>query len=133
MKSLLRRAARPLLFALGVLCIALGVLGAFLPLLPSTVFFIVAAWALARSHPPLQRRLLEHPLIGPPLRDWGAGRGLSARAKGLAVGSIVLSFTVTIGLVVEPLWLKLSLGVLAATLITYLLRQPTRPGLERDS
>lgn len=131
MKSLLRRAARPLLFALGVLCIALGVLGAFLPLLPSTVFFIVAAWAFARSHPPFQLRLLEHPLLGPPLRDWGAGRGLSARAKVLAVLSITLTFTVTIGFVVEPLWLRVALGVLAAVLITYLLRRPTRKALER--
>lgn len=114
-----------------MVCIALGVLGAFLPLLPSTVFFIVAAWALARSHPPLQRRLLEHPLLGPPLRDWGAGRGLSARAKLLAALSITLTFTVTIGFVIEPLWLRVALGVLALSLITYLLRQPTRKALER--
>lgn len=121
----LKRFSRPLLTGVGLLCVALGTVGAFLPLLPSTVFFIVAAWCFARGNPRLHRWLRRHPLIGPPLRDWRTGRGLSGRAKTLAVISITLTFSLSIAFVVEPLVVRALLGLFAVGLITYLLRQPT--------
>lgn len=93
--------------------------------MPSTVFFIVAAWCFARSNPGLLRWLRRHPVIGPPLRDWRAGRGLSARAKVAAVASIVLTFSLTLTVAVQGTLLRLLLALLALVLITYLLRQPT--------
>ena len=60
MSSLARRAWRALAFV----CVTIGAVNAFLPLLPTTVFWIVAAWALSKSSPELSRRLLEHPRFG---------------------------------------------------------------------
>ncbi len=120
-----RGPARVLFTGLGVVCVSLGFVGAFLPLVPSTVFILVAAWCFARGDPRLLRRLRRHRLFGPALKDWRAGRGLSARAKVAAVVSITLTFGISIGFVIEPPLLKLLLALFALGLITYLLRQPT--------
>lgn len=102
--------ARVFFTGLGLACVSLGFGGAFLPLVPSTVFILVAAWCFARGDPRLLRRLGRHRVFGPALRDWRAGRGPSARAKVAAALSITLTFGFSIGL------------------ITYLLRQPaSRP------
>ncbi len=116
---------RVLLTGLGLLCVLLGFIGAFLPLVPSTPFLIVAAWCFSRSNPGLHRRLRQHPTFGPALRDWQAGRGLSVGTKVAAVTSITLTFTLSIGFVVERPLVRILLALFAVGLITYLLRQPT--------
>ncbi len=52
------------------LCLALGVIGIFVPGLPTTVFILMAGWAAARSSPRFHNWLEGHPLFGPMLRDW---------------------------------------------------------------
>lgn len=116
---------RIFLTGLGFLCVLLGFIGAFLPLVPSTPFLIVAAWCFSRSNPRLHRHLRQHRLFGAALRDWHAGRGLSAGAKVAAVTSITLTFALSIGFVVERPLVRMLLALLAFGLITYLLRQPT--------
>lgn len=117
--------SRVLFTGLGLVCVLLGFIGAFLPLVPSTVFVLVAAWCFARGNPRLLRRLRRHRVFGPALKDWRAGRGLSARAKVAAALSITLAFAFSIGFVVEPPLLKRLLALFALGLIAYLLRQPT--------
>lgn len=119
------RPARVLFTGLGLVCVLLGFIGAFLPLVPSTVFILVAAWCFARGNPRLLRRLRRHRVFGPALKAWRAGRGLSARAKVAAVVSITLTFGISIGFVVKPPLVKLLLALFALGLITYLLKQPT--------
>lgn len=111
--------------ALGLLCLGLGVVGAFVPLLPSTIFLIIAAWCFARGNARFHRRLRRHPLFAPVL-DWRAGRGLSAATKIAAVGSIILTFSLSIVFVIESLLPKVLLAAFALGLSVYLLRQPTR-------
>ena len=120
-----RGPARVLYTGLGLACVFLGFVGAFLPLVPSTVFILIAAWCFSRGNPRLLRRLRRHRVFGPALQDWRAGRGLSARAKVAAALSITLTFGISIGFVAEPPLLKLLLALFALGLITYLLRQPT--------
>jgi uncharacterized membrane protein YbaN (DUF454 family) len=123
--SHLKQLLRVLLTGLGLLCVLLAFIGAFLPLVPSTPFLIVAAWCFSRSNPRLHRRLRQHSIFGPALRDWQTGRGLSAGAKVAAVVSITLAFGLSIGFVVEQPIIKILLVLFAVGLITYLLRQPT--------
>ena len=119
---------------LGLLCVLLGFVGAFLPLMPSTVFVIVAAWCFSRGNPRLLRRLRRHRLFGPALRDWRAGRGLSARTKVAAVVSITLTFGFSIGFVIERPLIRFLLALFALGLIAYLIKQPTsRPLLSGKS
>jgi uncharacterized membrane protein YbaN (DUF454 family) len=74
---------------LGLVSVGLGGLGIVIPGLPTTVFFIVAAWAFARSSPRLEAWVLGLPRIGPMVLDHRAGLGMSRRAKAFAAGSIV--------------------------------------------
>ena len=75
---------RWLFLSLGVMFLALGVVGAFLPLLPTTVFIILAAGCFARSSPRLETWLLGHPRFGPTLRAWRENGAIPRKAKILA-------------------------------------------------
>lgn len=81
----------PVYRALGALSVVLGVVGAFLPLLPTTPFLILAAWFFARSHPEWEAKLLEHPRAGPAIRAWRDHRAIPLLAKRAATGLMIIS------------------------------------------
>ena len=71
---------------------ATGIVGIFLPLLPTTPFLLAAAWCFSRSSPRLEQWLLDHRTFGQPLRDWRRDGAISARAKAIAVALMAASF-----------------------------------------
>ena len=88
---------RPLYLILGLASTALGIVGAFVPLLPTTPLLILATWFFARSSPRLERWLVEHPKFGPLLRAWREEGAIPRRAKilalcGIAVGVVFFWF-----------------------------------------
>ena len=87
-----RRWSRPLLFALGWVFTALGVIGLILPLMPGTIFLIAAAWCFSQSSPRFEAWLIGHPKLGPHVLRWRRTGAIARRAKYLACGSMLLSF-----------------------------------------
>jgi len=65
-------------------CIALGIIGALLPVMPTTPFLLLAAWAAPRGSPALHRWLYEHKTFGPVLEAWDENRAVSTTSKWLA-------------------------------------------------
>lgn len=65
----------------GALALVLGILGLFLPLLPTTPFLLLASWCFARGSERLHRWLLSHRVFGEYLRNFEAGRGIPLKAK----------------------------------------------------
>ena len=76
---------RRLHFVLGVVFLAIAVLGVLLPLLPTTPFLLLASYSFARSQPRLQQWLRRSPVFGRLLEDWERARGVRKRVKIVAV------------------------------------------------
>jgi uncharacterized protein len=83
--------ARWLLLSLAGLCLLLGVVGIFVPVVPTVPFLIVAAWCASRSSPRLHNWLVSHPHFGGPLRDWNEHGVVPRRAKWFATVMMALS------------------------------------------
>jgi uncharacterized membrane protein YbaN (DUF454 family) len=83
--------ARALYLVIGLLCVGLGAVGAFVPVLPTTPFMILAAAMFAKSSVRLERWLLDHKRFGPPLRAWRAHRVIPMRVKLVSWTSMLVS------------------------------------------
>lgn len=116
--------SRALYFTLGVVCVALGLVGIVLPLLPTTPFLLLAAFGFARSSPRWHERLRNSRAFGRHLRQWEHDRSIPADAKWRAYILIAVTFGVSIFLV-NRLALRILLIVLAAAVITFLAKLKT--------
>lgn len=124
-----RHAALPvrvLLFLAGSLSLALGVVGVFLPLLPTTPFVLLAAGCYMRASPAAYQWLRANRYFGPICRSGTEGRYLPPRAKAFAVGITLLSFAASIVLIAN--WpVRIVLVALGLAVTTWLIRLPTQP------
>lgn len=117
---------RLVLAGLGTLFVLLGLLGLFLPVLPTTPFLLLAAACYARSSRRIFDWLLNHPRFGPIIREWREYRSMPYRAKRTALLLIALSFGVSITFFV-PGWLaKLAMGIAGLLLMVWIARIPSR-------
>ena len=116
--------ARWCLLALGVVFTALGAVGAFLPVLPTTPFLLLAAACFVRSSPAFHRRLLENRVFGPYLAQWQRDHTVPREAKRKAYGLVIATFALSIALV-EGTRLRLALAGIGAALIAFLAWLPT--------
>lgn len=92
---------------IGIVSLILGAIGTVLPILPTTPFVILAAFAFGKSIPRVQRWLEESRAFGPAIKDWNANGAIAPKHKAMAltvmflvlIASVVLQFSVTIILV----------------------------------
>lgn len=121
---MLRRSAW---FAGGVTALALGLVGVFLPLLPTTPFVILAAACFAQSSPRLHDWLLRHPLFGPAIRDWRNHRAIPPGAKKAAVAAMAAAFALSLFLRL-PVWVLLAQGAVLLIAGGWIVTRPSGPG-----
>lgn len=115
---------RGLYVVLGSFFVGLGALGAFLPLLPTTPFLLLASFFYVRSSPRLNQRLLRSRLLGGFLRDWQQRGGVRREVKVLALAVVAVGVTASIVLGNLPAWGIGLLLALAAIGITVVIRLP---------
>lgn len=119
------RGSRWVLLAAGHTFVALGVIGAFLPIMPTTVFLILAASCYGKASPALHRKLLAHRTFGPVVRDWEEHRAMSVKAKAVAIVMIVAAFAGSY-FAIPLTWIRIIHVVTGLALITFILRVRTR-------
>ncbi|MBL0226703.1 MAG: YbaN family protein [Geobacteraceae bacterium] len=118
---------RWMLICCGWCSIAAGVVGIFLPIVPTVPFLLLAAACFARSSPQFHSWLLEHDQLGPLIRDYLTSGAIPLRVKRTAIGMVWVSFPVSAFLFAPAVWLKAALIAVAAVVTLYLLRLPTIP------
>lgn len=109
---------------LGCLMVVLGIIGAMLPVMPTTVFLLMALACFSKSSPRFEQWLLQHPRFGASLRAWRAHRVVPKRAKisaclGMLLGLIILAFTPA------PWWVVAGVALCELMVAIYLIRRPS--------
>ena len=111
---------------IGGLALILGVIGIALPLLPTVPFLILAAFCFGKSSDRVHRWLIDHPRLGPPIRDWQAHGAISPKAKRLATISIACVYALSLALGLR--WQLLAIqGVTLAAVLTFIWTRPNGP------
>jgi len=122
----LSKPIRWLLKLLAVTSLVLGIIGAFVPVLPTVPFILLAAWAAARSSPRLSHWLETHPRMGPHIRDWRNGGVVSRKAKWMATSMMSLAAAI-MSVVARPWWLPAIAIAIMASVGAWLWQRPEQP------
>ncbi len=117
-----------LLTGCGAACVALGVAGIFLPVMPTTPFLLLAAVCYARSSPRFYRWLITNRWCGAYIRNYWEGRGISRLHKSATLLLLWLGMGATITFFISLWWLKLVLaGIAVAVTVHVLLIRTCQP------
>lgn len=116
---------RTLLLIVGWLSLILGVIGVFLPLLPTTPFVLLSAACFSKSSERLHRWLLTRPHLGKLVIDWEQRGAISLRAKILSTVMIVLLFSYTFIYVDVLIWIKVIVSLIGISIMTFIWTRPS--------
>jgi uncharacterized membrane protein YbaN (DUF454 family) len=112
--------------AVGLLCLGLGIIGMFLPVMPTTVFLLIALWCFSRSSLRVQRWLYEHPRLGRGLREWHRHRVIPPKAKVAALFMMAASFLLTLYVYAGTWIVPEIVGAVLGSVAVFILRCPSR-------
>lgn len=118
---------RILLAFLGVLSLALGIIGAFLPILPTTPFVLLAGVLFARSSPKLNAWLMNHRIFGKIIHDFRVDKSITLHAKIISISMLWMSILFSAFYVIEgKIWLKAILITIAIGVTIHISRYKTK-------
>jgi uncharacterized membrane protein YbaN (DUF454 family) len=117
---------RALLVGAGSIFLGLGILGVFLPLLPTTPFLLLSAACFVRGSSRLHDWLLSNPRLGPYIRDYQEGKGIPRRSKIVSVALLWATVVYSILFVLSHLALRVVLFSVAVGVTAHLLKMKTR-------
>lgn len=120
------RWVRALYLAAGSLFLALGLVGIFLPLLPTTPFVLLAAACYARGSRKFYDWLLANRTFGPMILEWQRHRSVPYRTKVFAIVLMSVTLAISIVFFVRPAWLKGLLALMGIGLALWMYRLPSR-------
>lgn len=98
-----------LVFA-GTLSLVLGIIGIFVPLLPTTPFLLLSAAAYFKSSPRLYAWLMNHPQLGPYIRNFRENKAIPLRAKVISVALLWVTMGYCLFFLNLLLWVRILLG-----------------------
>lgn len=117
--------------ALGTLFLLVGIIGIFMPILPTTPFLLLATACYARSSHRFYNWLMNHPALGPLIIEWRTYRSIPWRIKLVAVATMTLTFGSSIIFFIKDDWLQLALAFFGVMMVIWLYRIPSRDRPDR--
>ena len=132
-RSVKSKTVRPILIGLGVFFVALGVIGIFLPVMPTTVFLLLAAACFVRSSDRLHRWLRQHRVLGSYLRAVEGRSGMPRRAKIITLAVLWISILCSAFIFVDMLWLRGLLLAIACGVSIFILSRKTMDSTDRPA
>lgn len=128
-KRMSQRFMRHALFVAGTVCLIVGVIGAFVPVLPTTPFLLLAAACYLRSSPRAHRWLINSRFPGIYIRHYQSGRGLPLGMKFVTIALLWLTIGYSAIRVVDSTWLRVLLAVIAVGVTVHIAAiRPSRRG-----
>lgn len=115
---------RSVFWLFGAIALALGILGIFLPVLPTTPFVLLAAVCWARASPRFHRWLHQHRYFGPMIQNWERNRAIPRRAKYLAWTMMTVSCTIMFVRFPEQWWIGAAASVICLASGIWMSRLP---------
>jgi uncharacterized membrane protein YbaN (DUF454 family) len=124
---MLSKTSNLLFIILGFLTLLLGVIGIFLPILPTTPFLLLSAFLFSKGSERLHHWLLSLPKIGIIIKSWEEHKVISPRSKLLATLLITILFSYTLIFVKVAIWIKVIVSISGACVITFILTRNSHP------
>jgi len=121
----MRRMTRFLWVSGGTICVSIGIVGVFLPLLPTTPFLLLAAFFYSRGSERFRRWLLGNRWFGNYLRRYGEHRSMSRRHKVFTLALLWIGIGLSAGVAVSSWWARLLLSMVAIGVTTHIVRLGT--------
>jgi uncharacterized protein len=128
--AMTHRLFRGILVVCGTLSVGLGVVGIFVPLMPTTVFLLLAAGCYARSSDRYYQRLIRNRWLGSYIRNSREGRGMTRRHKTVTLLMLWVGIGATAVLSVDAWWLRLLLLLTAAAVTAHVVKLPAADAFE---
>lgn len=122
----MERFTRQFYFIIALVSLLLGTLGAFLPLLPTTPFVLLAAFCFSKSSEKCHSWLLQHKLFGPMLQNWEEYGAINLKTKKTATALIFVAMTLTLVFGKVPLWGAVGMIIILLAVLAYIWSRPSR-------
>lgn len=124
-KMIQHQTKRRFVYWLGWLCVALGVIGIFIPVMPTTPFLLLAAACFVRTSQKTYEWLIKHPRLGKYILNYFEGKGLTMSTKIISVFSMVIALGLTVYFFTLPSYVPWVLLAVAVGVSIYIFSVPT--------
>lgn len=123
---------KPIYITLGIISLILGIIGAVLPVLPTTPFAILAAYFFSKSSPKLHNWILNLKYIGPSIQEWEKHHVIRPRAKVICLVTIFAMFGYTLVFVRIYIWAKVAMVCVGVAVSTFVVTRKSYPDIEES-
>ncbi len=117
---------RVFLVTVGVLFVVIGVIGIFLPILPTTPFMLLAAACFAKSSSRFYNWIMNNKLFGSVIREWREHRSIPRKAKNMGMLLMVITFGTSIVFFVPLFFVQIGLTIFCISMLIFMWRIPVR-------
>ena len=112
---------KKLLIIAGTFCVILGIIGIFLPILPTTPFLLLAAWCYARSSDRFYNWLINNKWFGSYIKNYREGKGIPIKVKLLSIALLWLTILFSIFFIIDNNYIKIILLIIAIAVTTHII------------